>query len=107
MFDEHGGNDAGNVRPMSTLSGSNSDEDQNTGQTLPNSKRRRLQLQSLNHSCNESTDNESANESDYAHCSDISTPLQVVRGQGIYRRSPRVRGGRTHDLSSYRRSPRV
>ena len=68
MSDEQqGGNDAGNVRPMSTLSGSNSDEDQDTGQTLPNSKRRRRQLQSPNHSCNVSTDNESANERTLLH----------------------------------------
>ena len=67
------GNDAGDIRPMSTVSGSNSDEDQGTGQTLPNPKRRRLQFQSPNHSCNESTGNESAHESDFAHCSDVSS----------------------------------
>ena len=92
--EQQGGNEAGNVRPMSTLLGSNSDEDKDTGQTLPNSKTRRLQLQRANHSCNESTDNESANKSDSPHCSDISTPLQVARGQGIYRRSSRVQNSR-------------
>ena len=41
---------------MSTLSGSNSDEDQDAGQSLSNPKRRRLQFQRPNHSCNESTE---------------------------------------------------
>ena len=74
--EQQGGNEAGNVRPMSTISGSNSDEDQDTGQKLPNSKRRRFQLQRANYSCNET-----ANKSDSPYCSDVSTPLQVVRGQ--------------------------
>ena len=85
--EQQGGNEAGYVRPMSTLSGSNSDEDQDTAKFQKTEvPAPRSQLQ---YSCNETS-----NESDSPYCSEVSTPLQVVRGQEIYRRSTRVQNSR-------------